>query len=214
MSFSPDGRVVQKDTRVPVDKLTVLVDAGSGAIRPDSEAILQIALRLLAGQFLFLCPDQMRVGVSADCRFTAKEGLNDFFRERLAALGVDGAQAAAVTLLVQAELTPLDKKAFDIRTAEAGQSPAGEQVWHVLPRDSGDHRLELRVTPSARIVSAGEVKGDPVDLVRSISVIGVENNFFSDYGPAVVGCLAALGLLGWIGWTLWRGARGSVLSSR
>lgn len=207
MSFSPEGRV-KKGPAPPVDKITVLVDTGSGAIRADSEAIIQIALKPLASQFLFLCPDHMRLGSPDDCRLTTKEALNDFFRQQLEALGVADSAAATVTVLVHADLVTADKNSFDIRAAAANSPSSSEQVWRIVPRNSGDHKLALRVTPSARIASAGEVKGEPVELVRSISVVGV-NTFFSDYGPAMIGSLAALGL---IAWALWRGARLSQFS--
>jgi hypothetical protein len=211
MSFSPDGRALKKADAPTADKITVLVDAGSGAIRAD-EVIIQIALKPLASQFLFKCPDRMRVGAPNDCRFTAKESLNDFLREQLVALGVTASQAATVTVLIHTDLTPLDKNSFDIRAAAASNSSSIEQIWRVVPRSSGDHKLTLRVTPSVRIASASDVKGEPVELVRSVSVEGV-NTFFTTYGPATIGSLA-LALLAAIAWTLWRGARPSVFSSR
>src|SRR5580693_2607185 len=36
MSFAPDGHILRKDAR-PIDKITVLVDAGTGSLRPASE---------------------------------------------------------------------------------------------------------------------------------------------------------------------------------
>jgi hypothetical protein len=211
MSFSPDGHIVRKD--VPkIDKITVLVET-NGTLRPDSQAIIQIALKKLADEFLFLCPDRMRAGSPEDCRFTTKEGLNDFFRDKLIALGVESSQAAAVTTMVHTELTSTDKNAFDIRAVPANNTSSVEQLWHVVPRNPGDHKLELRVTPTARILSAGEVQGEPVLLVRSVAIIGVDT-FFNDYGPVLIGCLAALGLFVWIAWTLWRNARPSAFSSR
>jgi hypothetical protein len=212
MSFAPDGRVLTKDTR-PIDKITVLVDTGTGSLRPESEVIIQNALKVLADQFLFLCPDHMRAGSAEDCRFKTKEGLNDFFRVQLLEQGVEASEAGAVTVLVHADLTSADKNAFDIHTVPAASPSSGEELWRVVPRNSGDHKLELRVTPSARIVSAGDVQGEPVVLDYSVSVIGADT-FFNDYGPAIIGCLAALGLLAWIAWTLWRNARPSVFSSR
>src|SRR5438045_5671255 len=78
MSFSPDGHIVRKD--VPkIDKITVLVET-NGTLRPDSQAIIQIALKELADEFLFLCPDRMRAGSPQDCRFTTKDGRSDVFR--------------------------------------------------------------------------------------------------------------------------------------
>ena len=212
MSFAPDGQVVRKDAR-PIDKITVLVDAGTGSLRPESAVIIQNAMRVLADHFLFLCPDHMRVGSAEDCRFKTKEELNDFFRVQLLEQGVEPSEAGAVTVLVHADLTSADKKAFDIRGVPASNPSSGEELWRVVPRNPGDHKLELRVTPSARIVSAGDVQGEPVVLDHPVSVIGGDS-FFNDYGPAMIGCLAALGLLAWIAWTLWRNARPSVFSSR
>ena len=212
MSFSPDGHVVKKE--VPkVDKITVLVETGGGTLRPDSQAIIQIALKQLADEFLFLCPDHMRAGSSEDCRFTTKEGLNEFFRDKLIALGVESSQVAAITTRVHTDLTSPDKNAFDIRAVPANNTSSVEQLWHVVPRNPGDHKLELRVTPTARIVSAGDVQGEPVLLVRSVAIIGVDT-FFNDYGPVLIGCLAAFGLFAWIAWTVWRNVRPSAFSSR
>jgi hypothetical protein len=213
MSLSPDGHVVRKG--VPkVDKITILVETGGGTLRPDSQAIIQIALKQMADEFLFLCPDHMRAGAPEDCRFTAKESLNDFLREKLIALNVEASQAAAVTILVRTDLTSPDKDAFDIRVVPATDPSSVEQLWHVVPRSPGDHKLELSVTPTARIVSSGDVQGEPVLLVRSVAIIGVDNTFFNEYGPVVIGCLAALGLFAWIAWAVWRNARPSALSSR
>ena len=212
MSFSPDGHLVRKDAP-KIEKITILVETGDGTLRPDSLAIIQIALKELADEFLFLCPDRMRAGSPEDCRFTTKEGLNEIFRDKLIALGVDSSQAAAVTTLVHTDLTSPDKNAFDIRAVPANKTSSVDQLWHVVPRNPGDHKLELRVTPSARIVSAGDVQGEPVLLIRSVTIIGGDN-FFNDYGPVLIGCLAALGLFAWIAWTLWRTAPPSALRSR
>jgi hypothetical protein len=189
------------------------VETGDGTLRPDSQAIIQIALKQLADEFLFLCPDHMRAGSSEDCRFTTKEGLNEFFRDKLIALGVESSQVAAVTTRVHTELTSPDKNAFDIRAVPANNTSSVEQLWHVVPRNPGDHKLELRVTPTARIVSAGDVQGEPVLLVRSVAIIGIDT-FFNDYGPVLIGSLAAFGLFAWIAWTVWRNARPSAFSSR
>ena len=212
MSFAPDLRAMKKD--VPrIDKITFLVNTGDGTLRPESDTTIHTALQALADQFLFLCPGHMRVGAAEDCRFKAKKGLDDFFRVKLLELGVEASEAGGASILVHAELTSADDGAFDIRAAAANDPSSGEQVWHVVPRASGDHKLELSVTPSARIQSVGDVKGNPIVLTNSVSVIAPEN-FFNDYGPAVIGSLALLGLLAWIAWVLWRNARPSVFSSR
>ena len=212
LSFSPDRGTQKQDTQ-KIDKITITVDAGTGALRPDSEAIVRIALKPLADQFLFACPDHMRVGSPDDCRFATKTGFADYFKQQLVALGVDTSQAAAVTILVNADLSSADKNAFEIRAAATGSSASNEQVWHVVPRNPGDHKLQLSVTPIARVVSAGDVKGEPILMSRSIEVTGADN-FLTEYGPAVMGSLAALGLLAWIAWMVWRNPRSSALSSR
>ena len=212
MSFSSEGKVLREDVPLKID-ITVLVDTGDGTLRADSAAIILIALKPLASQFLFLCPDQMRVGSTEDCRFSTKEELNDFFKEQLRALGLAAPQAAAVTVLVHADLTSQDKNAFDVRAVPENNPSSAEQRWRVVPRKPGDHKLELTVTPRARIVSARDVQGDPVEMVRYVTVVRVDN-FLGDYGPAVIGCLAVLGLLAWIAWTLWRNARPSAFSTR
>jgi len=212
MSFAPDVRALKKD--VPkIDKITFLVNTGDGTMRPEAEITIHAALQALADQFLFLCPDHMRVGAPAECHFKTKEGLNDFFRVKLLELGVQASEAGAASVLVQADLISADDNAFDIRAAAPDNPASGEKLWHVAARNPGDHKLELSVTPSARILSVGDVQGTPVVLTRSVSVV-VPENFFNDYGPAVVGSLAALGLVAWIAWTLWRNARPSVFSSR
>ena len=214
MSFAPDLRAMKKD--VPrIDKITFLVNTGDGTLRPESDTTIHAALQALADQylFLFLCPGQMRVGAAEDCRFKTKKGLDDFFRVKLLELGVEASEAGGASILVHAELRSADDGAFDIRAAAANNPSSGEQVWHVVPRISGDHKLELSVTPSARIQSVGDVKGNPIVLTNSVSVIAPEN-FFNDYGPAVIGSAALLGLLAWIAWVLWRNARPSVFSSR
>jgi hypothetical protein len=212
MSFAPDGHVLRKDAR-PIDKITVLVDSGTGSLRPESEVIIQNAMKVLTDQFLFLCPDHMRAGSAEDCRFKTKEGFNDFFRVQLLEQGVEPSEAGAVTVLVHADLSSVDKNAFDIHAVPAANPSSSEELWRVVPRTPGGHKLELRVTPSARIVSAGDVQGEPAVLDHPVSVIAADT-FLNDYGPAVIGCLAALGLLAWIAWTLWRSARPSVFSSR
>jgi hypothetical protein len=212
MSFSQDGHVARKD--IPnLDKITIFVETGGGTVRPDAQVIVRIALKQLDDEFLFLCADRMRAGSTEDCRFATKEGLDDYFRDRLIALGVEASQAAAVKVLVHTDLTSPDKNAFDIRSVPANNTSSGEQLWHVTPRIPGDHKLELRVAPTARIASSADVQGEPVLLVRSVSIIGVDN-FLNDYGPAMIGSLAVLGLFAWIWWTIWRNARPSALSSR
>ena len=200
------GKDVQR-----VDKITVLVDTTDGTLRPTSEAMIQNAFMPLADQFLLVCPDRMRVGTTGGCRFAPKEPLEELFRQQLVWQGVPASEAEATTLLVHADLTSPEKNTFDIRPAEP-KRPSGEQLWRVAPLNAGDHKLELKVTLSARIGSAGEVQSAPVVLVRSVSVVG--ETFFNQYWPAMIGCAALLGLFGWIAMTFWRNAQPSAIGSR
>jgi hypothetical protein len=211
MNFAREARSSKKDVP-PIDKITFLVNTGDGTLRPESEVTIQNALRAIQDQFLFLCADRMRVGATEDCRFKTKAGLDDFFRVQLLRQGVETSEAGGATILVHAELISADHSAFDIRAVKASAS-SGEQLWHVVPRNQGDQKLELTVTPTARIMSLGDVQGQPEMLDHPVAVSGGET-FFNDYGPAVIGSLAALGLLAWIAWTLWRNSRPSVFSNR
>ncbi len=208
MSLVPAPRA-PKNSVQSTDKITVLVDTTDGTLRPASPAMIQKAFAPLAEQFLLVCPDQMRVGTSGDCRFATKVPLEDLFREQLVRQGIPAAEAVETTLLVHADLTSLEKNAFDIRAATSN-SASREQLWHVAPLSAGDHKLQLKVVLTARIASAGEVSGEPVVLVRSVSVVG--ENFFNQYWPAIIGCAALLALFGWIAMTFWRDARPSALS--
>jgi hypothetical protein len=211
MNFARESRSSKKDVP-PIDKITFLVNTGDGTLRPESEVTIQNALRALQDQFLFLCADRMRVGAAEDCRFKTKAGLDDFFRVQLLQQGVEASEASGATILVHAELNSADHSAFDIRAAGPIVS-SGEQLWHVVPRNQGNQELELIVTPTARIMSLGDVHGEPVMLDHPVAV-SVGDTLFNDYGPAVIGSLAALGLLAWVAWTLWRNARPSVFSNR
>jgi hypothetical protein len=212
MSLSAGPHAPKED--VPkTDKITFLVIVKNGVFRPESEATIQKALEALASQFLFLCPGRMRVGSAEDCRFATKGGLNDRFRDQLTEQGVSASQAAALTILVQADLTSPNKHAFDIHAEDAASNPTSGQLWRVVPRNPGDHKLELRVALGARIDSAREVHGAPEVLIHSVAVIGGEN-FLNEYWPAIIGCLAAMALFAWIAWTLWRSARMSAFSNR
>lgn len=211
MNFAREARSSKKDVP-PIDKITFLVNTGDGTLRPESDVTIQNALRAIQDQFLFLCADRMRVGAAEDCRFKTKAGLDDLFRVQLLQHGVEAYEAGGATVLVHAELISADHSAFDIRAAGASAS-SGEQLWHVVPRNQGNQELELIVTPTARIMSLGDVHGEPVMLDHPVAVSG-SDTLFNDYGPAVIGSLAALGLLAWVAWTLWRNARPSVFSNR
>ncbi len=213
MALAPAGHPAKpaKKEDQHVDKITVLVDTTDGTLRPTSAAMIQKAFAPLAKEFLLVCPDKLRVGTTGDCRFAGRVPLEDLFREQLVLQGIPASEALATTLLVHADLSSPEKNAFDIRPA-AANGASSEQLWHVAPLSAGDHKLELKVTLTARVGSAGGVSGAPLVLVRSISVAG--QNFFNQYWPAMIGCAAILGLFGWIAMTFWRNARPSALNCR
>jgi hypothetical protein len=153
----------------------------------------------------------MHSGSAEDCRLTTRGSLNDIFRDQLLEQGVPALQAAAVPILVHADLTSPSKNAFDIRPVAANSPSSGEHLWRVVPRSPGNHKLELNVTLSARIASAGDLQAVPVVLVHSVSVIGSEN-FLNKYWPLMIGCLAAVALFAT--WAPWRSARPSAFSNR
>jgi hypothetical protein len=192
-----------------IDPIIFLVDLRDESLHPDSEVSIQTALKAVAGQLLFLCPDRMRAGSAEDCRLTARQSLNDLFRDQLLEQGVPALQAAAVPILVRADLTSPGKKAFEIRTVAANSPSSGEHLWRVVPRESGNHKLELKVTLSARPASTGDVQSVPVVLVHSVSVIG-GGNFLNEYWPVMIVCLAAMALFA----ALRRSVRPSAFSNR
>jgi hypothetical protein len=206
---APRPRAPKKGV-LKIDPIVFLVDLRGGNVHPDSEVTIQNALEAVASQLLFLCPDRMRTGSAEDCRLTARRSLNDLFRDELLEQGVPALQAAAVPILVRAELTSPGKNAFDIRTVAANSPSSGEHLWRVVPRNPGNHKLELKVTLSARLASAGDLHGMPVVLVHSVSVIG--ENFLNEYGTAMIGCLAAVALF--CARAFWRSARPSAFSNR
>lgn len=81
----------------------------------------------------------------------------------------------ALIILLQADRTSQDEDAFDIRAVTAGGTSSYDHVWHVVPRNSGDHKLDLKVAAIARIDSGGDFEGEPVELARSVSVACVDN---------------------------------------
>jgi len=194
-----------------IDPIIFLVDLRDGSLHSDSVVTIQNALKAVASQLLFLCPDRMRAGSAEDCRLTTRRSLNDLFRDQLLKQGVPALQAAAVPILVHADLTSPIKNAFDIRAVAANSPTSAEYLWRVVPRKTGNHNLELNVTLSARIASAADEQAVPVVLVHSISVIG-GSNFLNEYWPAMIGCLAAVALLAV--WPLWRRARPSAFGNR
>ncbi len=212
MNFSPARANAPRKEVQRIDKITMLVNSDDGTLLPNSEFTIQNALKPLADQMLFVCPDRMRVGAPVDCRFATKGGLDDFFRSKLLELGVPAPEAAMFLTVVSADLLSPDRGAFDIRAVKTDRASSNEQLWRVTPRSSGDHRLELNVKLGARTASAGEVQGAPVLLVHTVSVI--DGNFLTEYWPAMIGCLAALALFTWIVWTLWHNARPSAVSNR
>jgi hypothetical protein len=184
-----------------IDRIIFLVDLRDGNLHADSEATIQNALKAVASQLLFLCPDRMRAGSPEDCRLTTRRSLNALFRDQLLEQGVPALQAAAVPILVHADLTSPSKNAFDIRAVAANSPSSGEHLWRVVPRNPGDHKLKLKVTLSARTASAEDVQGVPVVLVHSVSVMG-RGIFLNEYWPAMIGCLAAVALF--CAWAMWR----------
>jgi hypothetical protein len=193
------------------DRITVLVDLRYGTLHPDSAVTIQNALKASASQLLFLCPDRMHSGSAEHCRLTTRGSLNDFFRDQLLEQGVPALQAGAVPILVHADLTSPSKNAFDIRAAATNSPSSAEHLWRVVPRNPGNHKLELNVTLSARIASAGDLRGVPMVLVHSVSVIGGET-FLNEYRPVTIACLAAVVLFA--AWALWRRVRPSAFSNR
>jgi hypothetical protein len=184
------------------------VPVEGGAARIDLRATVRDALNALAGTELFFeCPNQMRAGFADHARLTIRRSLNDQLSDQLQARGIPASYATDIVILVDADLTSRDKDAVEIFV-----EMHRDRVWRVRALYPGDHELDLKVTLSARIPSAGEVQGIPVTLSRSVSVVGGEN-LPTGYRPGIAGCLAGL-LCAWIAWTLWRNRRSSLLSNR
>jgi hypothetical protein len=194
-----------------IDPIVFLVDLRDGTLHADSAVTFQNALQAVASQLLFLCPDRMLTGSAEDCRLTTRRSLNDLFRDELLEQGVPALQAAAVPILVHADLTSPSRNAFDIRAVAANSPSSGEHLWRVVPRHPGDHKLELKVRLSARIASAGDLQVMPVVLVHSVSVIG-GGTFLNEYRWVMIGCLAAVALF--CARALWRSTRTSAFSNR
>ena len=173
----------------------------------DLGATIRDELNTLASTELsFECPSQMRVGFADHARLTIRRSLNNQFRDQLEARGIPASYAAAIVILVDADLTSRDKDALDVFVEMSpDKRPSDGRVWRVRALYPGNHKLNLKVTLSARIPSAGEVQGIPVTLSRSVSVVGGENSP-TPYRPGIAGCLAGL-LCAWIAWTLWRNRR-------
>ena len=197
-----------------IEKITILVDTKEGKLHPDARAAIEEAFKTLADEVLFVCPDRMRTGISQDCRFAPKQDIDGVFRNNLVALGVSASEAATLSTIASADLTAPQRDAFDIKADNTAiVQLSNTQLWHVTPRNPGEHSLELRVVFSTRIPFAGDVQGSPVLIARSVTVTG-PYNFFNLYGPAIIGLSAALAALGGLGWFLWRSGRVSLFHSR
>lgn len=195
-----------------IDKITILVNSKEGTLHPDAKAAIEEALKTLADEVLFVCPDRMRVGIPQDCRFAPKQDINEVFRDKLVALGVSASEASTLSILTSADLTAPEIDAFEIRPDTAMVQLSNAQVWHVTPRNPGDHELELRVVFSTSIPLAGDVQGAPVEMARRVAVAG-RDTFFNLYGPAIIGFSAVLAALAGLGWFLWRSGRLTVFHS-
>ena len=155
----------------------------------------------------------MRAGFAEYARLTIRGNLNDQLRDQLQARGIPAPDAAAIVILVDADLTSPDEDGLEVFVdLSRDKRSLDERVWRVRAPFPGDHELNLKVTLSAQIPSAGEVQGRPVTLSRSISVVGGEN-LLTPYRPGIAGCVAGL-LCAWIAWTLWRNRRSSLFGHR
>ena len=191
-----------------------VVPVEGGAARIDLGATVRAALNAMASTELFFeCPRQMRAGFADYARLTIRRSLNDQLRDQLQARGIPAPDTAAIVILVDADLTSPDTNALEIFVElSRDKRSLDERVWRVRAPYPGDHQLNLKVTLSAQIPSAGEVQGRPVILCRSISVVAGEN-LLNPYRPGIAGCVASL-LCAWIAWTLWRNRRSSLFSNR
>jgi hypothetical protein len=180
----------------------------------DLGASVRDALNALATtELLFECPSQMRAGYAEYAKLTIRRSLNQQLRDQLQARGIPAPDATAIVVRADADLTSPDKAALEIFVdLSRDKRSSDEWVWRVRAPYPGDHELNLKVTLSAQIPSAGEVQGRPVTLSRSVSVVGGEN-LPKSYRPGIAGCVAGL-LCAWIAWSLWRNRRSSLLSNR
>jgi len=194
--------------------LAFVVPVEGGAARIDLGATVRDALNAMAStELVFECPGQMRAGSAEYARLAIKRNLNDQLRDQLQARGIPAPDAAAIVILVDADLTSPDEDGLEIFVdLSRDKRSLDERVWRVRAPFPGDHELNLKVTLSAQIPSAGEVHGRPVTLSRSISVVGGEN-LLTPYRPGIAGCVAGL-LCAWIAWTLWRNRRSSLFGHR
>ena len=158
--------------------LAFLVPVEGGAARIDLGAAVRDALNALAStELVFECPSQMRAGSAEYARLTIKRNLNDQLRDQLQARGIPAPDTAAIVILVDAALTSQDQDALEIFVdLSRDKRSLDERVWRVRAPYQGDHELNLKVTLSAQIPSAGEVQGRPVTLSRSISVSGATDD--------------------------------------
>jgi hypothetical protein len=153
----------------------------------------------------------MRAGSTEHFRLTTKQDLNDVLKQQLQLRGIpDEYLTGIITLLVADLPTPADE-AFAIRPENpaAGHS-VDTWVWRIEARKPGNHKLDLKVTLTARIPSRGEVESSAT-ISRSIAVDA--GSFYLDrYWPGIAGTLA--GLMGAaLVWTMLRSRR-AVFSHR
>lgn len=203
-TLSP-GAHSPKDVR-QMGMITVPVNVRSENAHLDSVVAIQNVLKALGTTELFFrCPDRMRAGSAEQCRFTTGRSLGNHFIDQLQSQGMTPSEASAYTIMVQADLTSPAENAFEIHTGEEPptKSSLGEKVWRVVPRNPGDYTLEVRVALSASTASAGYVRGIPVVLFHSVSVLA-RNSLLNKYWPVTIGSLVALTVFSCIGWMLWR----------
>ena len=207
------ARLAQKDAP-SLRTLAFVVPVEGGAARIDLGASVRDVLNNLASTaFVFECPSPMRAGFAEHARLTISGSLNDQLRDQLQARGIPASDAAAIVILVDADLTSPDKEAVEIFVdLSRDKRSLDERVWRVRAPFPGSHELNLKVTLSAQIPPAGEVQGRPVILSRAISVVAGEN-VLKPYRPGIAGCVAGL-LCAWIAWTLWRNRRSTLVSHR
>jgi hypothetical protein len=167
---------------------------------------------------LFESPDRMRLGTQRVVRLTTRQNLTDLIRETLQTRGIPPEYIAGILTVVAADLTSPERGTFVIRPeqSEDAHSPY-ERIWRVEALKPGSHKLELKVTLTARIPSRGDVESDPAMFSRPVSVGAGPFYWIVDFvdrnGNAVAGSLAGL-LAAGVLWIWWRVRQYSALSHR
>jgi hypothetical protein len=171
-----------------------------------------------SGYLLFDSPDRMRVGTPRVVRLTTRQNLTDLIRQQLQTRGIPPEYLAGILTVVAADLTSPEPGIFVIRPeqSEDAHSPY-ERIWRVEALKPGSHKLELKVTLTARIPSRGDVESDPAMFSRPVSVRAGPFYWIVDFvdrnGNAVAGSLAGL-LAAGVLWLWWRARQYSALSHR